>query len=186
MWHNTQPYQKKSGTRQSLYEQYELPQMRALPTDLFEIKKIARAKVQRNYHIFLGEEKNFYSVPWQYAGKQAEVLYTSSTVEVYVAQKRIATHQHLYLYGREYRYQTREEHMPRHHLEWKKPKATMRPTSSNKPNSLARLLNGPCSRCSSAEFTNRRLTIVAKAFCNWLKIYPRAARASRKALSRGW
>ena len=120
VWHNTQPYQKKSGTRQSLYEQYELPQMRLLPTDLFEIKKIARAKVQRNYHVFLGEEKNFYSVPWQYAGKQAEVLYTNTTVEVYVTQKRIATHQRLFLRGREYRYQTREEHMPRHHLEWKK------------------------------------------------------------------
>ncbi len=118
--HNTQAYQKKSGTRQSLYEQYELPQMRSLPTDLFEIKKIARAKVQRNYHVFLGQEKNFYSVPWQYAGKQAEVLYTSRTVEVYVGGKRVATHQRLFLHGREYRYQTREEHMPRHHLEWKK------------------------------------------------------------------
>ncbi|MCY7328869.1 MAG: IS21 family transposase, partial [Saprospiraceae bacterium] len=118
--HNTQPYQKKSGTRQSLYEQYELPQMRALPADLFEIKKIARAKVQRNYHVFLGEEKNFYSVPWQYAGKQAEICYTNHIVEVYVAQKRIATHQRLFLRGREYRYQTREEHMPRHHQEWKK------------------------------------------------------------------
>lgn len=94
--------------------------MQPLPTDLFEIKKIASAKVQRNYHVFLGQEKNFYSVPWQYAGKQAEVLYTSHTVEVYVAQKRIATHQRLSLRGPEYRYQTREEHMPRHHLEWKK------------------------------------------------------------------
>ena len=120
MRHNVQPYQKKSGTRQALYEQYELPQMRALPADLFEIKKIARAKVQRNYHVFLGEEKNFYSVPWQYASKQAEVLYTDRTVEVYVAQKRIAIHQRLFLRGREYRYQTREEHMPRHHQEWKK------------------------------------------------------------------
>lgn len=118
--HNTQPYQKKSGTRQSLYEQYELPQMRPLPADLFEIKKIASAKVQRNYHVFLGQEKNFYSVPWQYAGKQAEVLYTSHNVEIYIAQKRIATHQRLSLRGPEYRYQTREEHMPRHHQEWKK------------------------------------------------------------------
>jgi len=118
--HNTQAYQKKSGSRQSLYEQYELPRMRPLPTDLFEIKKIARAKIQRNYHVFLGEEKNFYSVPWQYAGKQAEVLYTSRIVEVYVGGKRVATHQRLFLHGRQYRYQTREEHMPRHHLEWKK------------------------------------------------------------------
>ena len=120
MRHNAQPYQKKGGSRQSLYEQYERSSMRALPADLFQIKKIARAKVQRNYHVFLGEEKNFYSVPWQYAGKQAEVLYTEGTVEVYVAQKRIAIHQRLFLRGREYRYQTREEHMPRHHQEWKK------------------------------------------------------------------
>lgn len=118
--HNTQAYQKKSGSRQSLYEQYELPRMRPLPADLFEIKKIAWAKIQRNYHVFLGEEKNFYSVPWQYAGKQAEVLYTSRIVEVYVGGKRVATHQRLFLHGRQYRYQTREEHMPRHHLEWKK------------------------------------------------------------------
>jgi transposase len=118
--HNTQPYQKKAGSRQSLYRQYELPAMQPLPADLFEIKKIARAKVQRNYHVFLGEEKNFYSVPWQHAGKQAEVLYTDRMVEIYVDQKRIATHQRLFLRGSQYRYQTREEHMPLHHLEWKK------------------------------------------------------------------
>jgi len=117
--HNTAPYQKKSGTRRSIYELHELPQMRLLPADLFEIKKVARAKVQRNYHVFLGEEKNFYSVPWQYAGKQAEVLYTSYNVEVYVDQKRVATHQRLPARNA-YRYQTREEHMPRHHQEWKK------------------------------------------------------------------
>ncbi len=118
--HNTQPYQKKAGSRHALYQQYELPAMQPLPADLFEIKKIAKAKVQRNYHVFLGEEKNFYSVPWKHAGKQAQVLYTDRMVEIYVDQKRIATHQRLFLRGREYRYQTREEHMPVHHLEWKK------------------------------------------------------------------
>lgn len=118
--HNTQPYQKKDGTRQSLFEQYELPQMRSLPADLFEVKKIAHAKVQRNYHIFLGEEKNFYSVPWQHAGKQTEVFYTGSIVEIYVEHKRVATHRRLSVYDRQYRYQTSQDHMPRHHQEWKK------------------------------------------------------------------
>ena len=78
------------------------------------------AKIQRNYHIFLGEEKNFYSVPWQYAGKQSEVLYTHDTVEIYVAGKRIATHHRLVPNGFDNRYQTREEHMPQNHLEWRK------------------------------------------------------------------
>ena len=32
----------------------------------------------------------------------------------------IATHARLYLHGRAYRYQTCKEHMPCHHLEWKK------------------------------------------------------------------
>lgn len=118
--HNEQPYQKRSGNRDSVFKQFELPQMRSLPPSLFEVKKITKAKVQRNYHVFLGEEKNFYSVPYQYAGQQAEVLYTRHTVEVYVGQKRVATHQRLFLGGREHRYQTREEHMPKNHQEWKK------------------------------------------------------------------
>ena len=50
---NEKSYQKKEGSRKSLFETYELPVMRPLPSDLFEIKKITRAKIQRNYHIFL-------------------------------------------------------------------------------------------------------------------------------------
>jgi transposase len=117
--HNEQPYQKRSGSRKSLYEEFEAPQMRDLPPDLFEIKKITRAKVQRNYHVFLGEEKNFYSVPYRYVGKRAEVVYTRKVVEVYIDQKRVATHERLPLTGGEYRYQTRPEHMPKNHQEWK-------------------------------------------------------------------
>jgi transposase len=117
---NEQPYQKKPGSRKSLFTEYELPRTRPLPADLFEIKKIAKAKVQRNYHVFLGEEKNFYSVPWQYVGKQVEVLYTSKNVEVYLDQKRIATHQRLFPGSGGYCYQTRVEHMPKEHQEWKK------------------------------------------------------------------
>ena len=49
--HNTKPYQKKNGTRQSMFQQYELPQMRPLPADLFEIKKIAGSKVQRKNNV---------------------------------------------------------------------------------------------------------------------------------------
>lgn len=118
--HNEHPYQKRSGNRASVFKQFELPRMRSLPPDLFEAKKATGAKVQRNYHVFLGEEKNFYSVPYEYAGQQAEVFYTRHVVEVYVGQKRVATHQRLFPGGREHRYQTREEHMPKNHQEWKK------------------------------------------------------------------
>ncbi len=118
-WHNAQPFQKKAGCRQSVFDTYELPAMRKLPGELFEIKKITRAKVQRNYHVFLGEEKNYYSVPFRYVGKQAEVIYTSEVVEIYIDNQRVVTHSRLPQH-KQYAYQTLQDHMPRSHQEWRK------------------------------------------------------------------
>jgi transposase len=117
--HNFKPYQKKEGCRKSMFERYELPQMSNLPSELFEVKKITKAKVQRNYHVYIGEEKNYYSVPYRYAGCKAEVIYSSKIVEVYVDSQRIAIHPRLFSRG-SYRYQTQESHMPKNHQEWKK------------------------------------------------------------------
>ncbi len=117
--HNTKPYQKKAGTRKLIFEQYELPEMRPLPSELFEVKKSTKAKVQRNYHVFIGEDKNYYSVPYQYALRNTTVVYNASIVEVYLGPKRIAIHQRL-KYRNAYRYQTDPKHMPANHYEWKK------------------------------------------------------------------
>ena len=115
---NEQPYQKREGCRRRVYEQEEKPRMRALPDRLFELKKTTKAKVQRNYHVFLGEEKNYYSVPYQYANRDALVVYTSRVVEVYIGHQRVAFHQRLPGYNT-YRYQTDEGHLPKNHQEWK-------------------------------------------------------------------
>jgi transposase len=117
--HNSKPYQKKAGSRQQAFRDFELPQMRPLPSEVFEIKKTVRAKIQRNYHVFLGEEKNYYSVPWQYAGQHAEVVYTATVVEAYLKGRRIATHRRLPGRGTHF-YQTEKTHMPRRHQEWEK------------------------------------------------------------------
>lgn len=117
--HNAKPYQKKAGSREKIFRTYELPELGSLPSELFEIKKITSAKVQRNYHVFLGEEKNFYSVPYQYVGEQTEVLYTSQIVEIFLKGQRIALHKRL-VARQCYRYQTNPSHMPKRHQEWKK------------------------------------------------------------------
>ncbi len=114
--HNEKPFQKKQGNRRSVFEAAELPLMRHLPPDLFEIKKTTRAKVQRNYHVFLGEEKNYYSVPFQYVGNQTTVVYTASIVEVYYENKRIALHKRL-LGKNAYLHRTEESHIPKSHQE---------------------------------------------------------------------
>lgn len=117
--HNTTPYQQKPETRHEIFHTYEYPLMRDLPSDLFEVKKIVRAQVRRSYHVYLSDEKNYYSVPYQHAGKQATAIYTSTIVQIYVDNQRVATHQRL-LYRDAYQHQTNPEHMPQNHSEWKK------------------------------------------------------------------
>ena len=114
---NNRPFQKRPGSRIQAYEQFEKPVMRDLPSEMFEVKKITKAKVQRNYHVFVGEEKNYYSVPYRYVGKQSLVLYTRNRVEIFIDSKRIAIHDKL-LCTQAYRHQTKKEHMPSNHREW--------------------------------------------------------------------
>lgn len=117
--HNNRPYQQKPGCRISEFQSIEWPMMRELPPELFEIKKSTRSKVRRDYHVFIGEEKNYYSVPFQYVGRESILVYTSTTVEVYIGAQRVAIHSRL-LYRNMYRYQTDPNHMPRSHAEWKR------------------------------------------------------------------
>lgn len=116
--HNKTPYQKRQGCRRTVFETEELPLMRNLPADLFEVKRLTKAKVQGNYHIFLGEESNFYSVPYKYVGRKTQVVYTSKTVEVFVGHQRIAIHDRLK--SGKYSYRTIKAHMPQNHQQWQR------------------------------------------------------------------
>jgi transposase len=114
---NCRSFQKRPGCRRSIFEENEKHLLNSLPAELFEIKKITKAKVQRNYHIILGETNNYYSVHFKYVGKTVEVIYTSTNVEIYHQGKRIAFHKRIQnLNG--YRYQTQSGHMPKRHQEW--------------------------------------------------------------------
>ena len=117
--HNQKPYQQKQGTRHTIFHQYEYPQMRPLPSDLFEVKKTAKAQARRNYHVYLAEDKMFYSVPYRYAKQDTLIVYTSKIVEIYIDNQRVAIHNRVSLGGAG-QYQTKTEHMPTSHLEWKK------------------------------------------------------------------
>jgi len=117
--HNAEPYQKRQGSRLEIFPLYEFPVMQELPSDMFELKRMTKSKVRRDYHVFIGEEKNYYSVPYQYVGKNTMVIYTSTVVEVYLDNQRIAIHERL-PHRNAYRHQTKDQHMPTNHMEWKK------------------------------------------------------------------
>lgn len=116
--HHQEPFQRKAGgSRLELFLQHERPLLNVLPATAFEVKYCVKAKVQPNYHIVIGQDWHYYSVPYEYIGKKVQVVYTSREVEVYYHNRRIAFHQRS---RRRYGYTTLEAHMPpahRHYLE---------------------------------------------------------------------
>ena len=114
---NARPFQKKEGSRQSLFLGEELPLLAPLPATPFELAEWKQATVQFNYHIAV--DKMYYSVPYQYIKNKVDVRATESTIEIFSNHQRIASHKRLF--GRVGQYSTVEEHMPPDHqkfLEW--------------------------------------------------------------------
>ena len=114
---NRRPFQKKEGSRYTLFLQEELPLLAPLPTARYELAEWKQATVQFNYHISVAGMQ--YSIPYEYIGKKVNVRITGSVIEVFYNQNRIASHQRLY--GRKGQYSTVTEHMPKDHqeyLEW--------------------------------------------------------------------
>lgn len=113
--HNQAPYQKLPGSRQERFMHDEKLLLKPLPQEAFTIKHTTTGKVQKNYHVIVGEDKHQYSVPYKYIGKTTKIIYDEQTVEIYLGFERIAIH------GRDYRkhaYTTLPEHMPEKHLKY--------------------------------------------------------------------
>lgn len=113
--HNHTLMQKKDHSRYDLFVG-EQKSLKPLPSEGFELKHSVQAKVQRNYHVTLGEDWHHYSVPFKYIGKKVKIIYDTQTVEVYEGLTRIALHKRNY---RKHGYSTVEEHMPERHQQYR-------------------------------------------------------------------
>lgn len=111
--HNHTPFQRMKISRRELFEQSERNALKPLRSEAYELRRFLHLKVQFNYHIGFSPDKHYYSVPWRYRAKQVTVIYTSSSVEIYHKNIRIALHLRDYSANR---YTTTKEHMPPHHL----------------------------------------------------------------------
>jgi len=69
-------------TRSTLFSAFDSSKLCALATPLPEHRKISIAKVQKMSHIFLAEDKHYYSVPSNYIGHHLIVKYCSETVTI--------------------------------------------------------------------------------------------------------
>ena len=113
---NERTMHHKGVSRKSVFESMEKPVLNPLPATSFVPKSSIQAKVCRNYHVVLGQDKHHYSVPHLHVGKTVKVIYDTDNVEIYLNHERIAVHRRSY---RSHAYSTQEAHMPpkhRHYL----------------------------------------------------------------------
>jgi len=109
---NDQPFQKLPGSRRSVFLAAEQHELQKLPPRRYEYAQFKQAKAGFDYHVAL-DKSNFYSVPYQYAGKTVLIRWNSRTVEVFYEGERIACH--MRDGDSRKRYTTDPAHMPESH-----------------------------------------------------------------------
>jgi transposase len=113
---NGRPMKVLGISRRALFEQLDRPALRPLPPTRYELAEWKPCVVNIDYHVEV--DHNYYSVPYTLMHQHVEARFTSTTVEVIVNTRRVASH--LRLTGRG-RASTQIAHMPRSHrahAEW--------------------------------------------------------------------
>ena len=111
---NRKPFQKKPGSRLSVFLEEEKHFLQPLPRQPYELAQWKVATVQYNYHISV--DKMFYSVPYEYIKQKVEVRLTRNVIEVIFDGNRICSHPRLY--GQPGQYSTVADHMPPDHQKY--------------------------------------------------------------------
>jgi len=110
--YNQRIYQQRQTSRARLFLEQEQPLLAPLPAEPFTLITYKQATVQKNYHVFISEDKHYYSVRHHYMGKRIELRYNQTVLEVYSAGSRIATHPRSKKSGG---FSTLPGHMPENH-----------------------------------------------------------------------
>ena len=74
--------------------------------------------VGSSYHVQIGKERHFYSIPYLCVGKKAKAVYDCHTVEIWADLERVAIHRRSFTDG----YTTDPSHMPPNHIAYMRTK----------------------------------------------------------------
>jgi transposase len=110
--HNQTRMQQKPYCREERFLADERHLLSPLPEQSFELKYYSELKVAKNNHIYLSQDKHYYSVPYAYTGAQVKVVYTRSVIRIYAKGEQIALHTRDYKPGG---YSTEKSHLCSHH-----------------------------------------------------------------------
>jgi transposase len=114
--HNDCLRSRGGESRRDVFLSCERSLLTPLPPEPFVVRHTTKAKVQKNYHVELGEDKHFYSVHYRHIGRQTTIVYDRGQVEVFIGMERIAAHRRNF---RQWGYTTLPEHMPAAHLHYR-------------------------------------------------------------------
>ena len=113
---NARAFKKLPGCRREAFERLDRPTLRPLPPTRMPILRFKSAGVNIDYHVEF--DAHYYSVPHRLVRKKVELRASSTTVEVFFGQQRVAVHAYSAVKGH---FTTLPEHMPashRAHREW--------------------------------------------------------------------
>lgn len=114
--HNEEKFRKADYSRKDLFLGKEKPFLKLLPLEVFQMRKYKTVTVRKNSYIEVSEDKNYYSIPYQYIGMRVWLCYTVSMIRVYFEGTLIA--QHLRCFKKS-AYTTLEQHLPSYYKEYK-------------------------------------------------------------------
>lgn len=104
------PY--RGSSRREIFEAIEKPAMKPLPGRMFSLRLRKVVKLGSSYHVCIGPERHFYSVPYKYVGQEVKVMWDAETVEVYADCGLVCMHPRSMV---KYGYSTEASHMPEEH-----------------------------------------------------------------------
>lgn len=114
--YNKKSFQKLAGSRYSLYNEHERQTLSPLPLQRYKFASWKITKSGIDYHIYIHEEKHYYSIPYQYASKPIDTRISDTLIECFYKNKKIALHKRIFTPG----HTTLDGHMPKSHQEYAK------------------------------------------------------------------
>lgn len=114
--HNQTRMQQRPYCREEKFLADEKKLLAPLPTDRFQIKTYSELTVAKNNHIYLSENKHYYSVPYRLIGSKVKVIYTRTMVYIFSKGEQVAVHIRSFKQGG---YSTDKDHLCSQHRHYR-------------------------------------------------------------------
>lgn len=90
--HNQTRMQEHPYTREERFHAKERGELGPLPEHAYEMKYTSVVTVNPQGEVRLAEDKHYYTVPYAYIGRKAHLIYTRSTLKIYIDNKCVASY----------------------------------------------------------------------------------------------